>query len=33
MTKLRRAGFAARFTSLEDGVREYVQALLAARGS
>jgi ADP-L-glycero-D-manno-heptose 6-epimerase len=33
MNKLRRAGYAARFTSLEDGVHEYVQALLAASAS
>lgn len=33
MTKLRRAGYDKPFTSLEDGVREYVQHLLAARGA
>jgi ADP-L-glycero-D-manno-heptose 6-epimerase len=32
MTKLRRAGYTAPFTSLERGVHEYVQLLLAARG-
>ncbi len=29
--KLRAAGYAAEFTSLEDGVREYVQGYLAKR--
>lgn len=32
MAKLRRAGYTAPFTSLERGVHEYVQLLLAARG-
>ena len=31
LTKLRRAGYAEPFTSLEDGVREYVQGYLAKR--
>lgn len=33
MTKLRRAGYTASFTSLEDGVREYVARLSAARSA
>jgi ADP-L-glycero-D-manno-heptose 6-epimerase len=33
MARMRAAGYSAPFTSLEDGVREYVTDYLAARGS